>query len=200
MVEPGGRDLIIYDMKPNILEEIMFLRKIKLKILKVLRGWVSVEELRKRGAIIGYDVQLWTSKIDKNHGYLLEIGNHVTISDARILLHDASTKRSLGYSKIGKVKIGNNVFIGADAIILPGVHIGDNVIVGAGTIVTRTIPSNAVVVGNPGRVIGTYHDYINKNRELLSNLPVYDIYWVTMTDKQRQDISNGIGDGYGFEL
>lgn len=178
----------------------MFLRKCKLKILKKMRGWTSVEDLRKRGAIIGNDVQLWTSKIDKNHGYLLEIGDHVTISDARILLHDASTKRNLGYSKIGKVRIGNNVFIGADAIILPGVHIGDNVIIGAGAVVTKTIPSDAVVVGNPGRVIGAYHDYIKKNKELLSRLPIYDIYWADMTDKQRRDIRNNIGDGCGFEL
>lgn len=73
---------------------------------------------------------IWSNKIDKGHAFLLEIGDRVTISDARILLHDASTKRFLGYSRVGKVVIGNDVFIGADAIILPGVTIGNNVVMG----------------------------------------------------------------------
>lgn len=50
----------------------------------------------------------------------------------QILAHDASTKRYLGYTKIGRVLIGNNVFVGAGTIILPSVAIGNNVIIGAG--------------------------------------------------------------------
>ena len=51
------------------------------------------------------------------------------------------------------VKIGNNVWIGAGAIILPGVEIGDNTVIGAGSIVTKNIPSNVIAVGNPCKVI-----------------------------------------------
>lgn len=51
------------------------------------------------------------------------------------------------------VHIGNNVWIGAGAIVLPGVHIGDNSVIGAGSIVTKDIPANVVAVGNPCRVL-----------------------------------------------
>ncbi|MFQ6827743.1 MAG: DapH/DapD/GlmU-related protein [Faecalimonas sp.] len=49
-----------------------------------------------------------------------------------ILAHDASTKQELGYTLVKPVKIGNNVFIGAGSIILPGVTIGNRVIIGSG--------------------------------------------------------------------
>lgn len=51
------------------------------------------------------------------------------------------------------VTIGNNVWIGGGAILLPGVTIGDNVVIGAGSIVTKDIPANSVACGNPCRVI-----------------------------------------------
>lgn len=51
------------------------------------------------------------------------------------------------------VIIGNNVWIGGGAILLPGVHIGDNVVIGAGSVVTKDIPSNTVACGSPCRVV-----------------------------------------------
>lgn len=51
------------------------------------------------------------------------------------------------------VHIGNNVWIGAGAIILPGITIGDNSVIGAGSVVTNDIPANVVAVGNPCRVL-----------------------------------------------
>ena len=53
----------------------------------------------------------------------------------------------------GPVKIGNNVHIGENVIILPGVNIGNNVIVGAGSVVTKSIPDNTLACGNPAKVI-----------------------------------------------
>ena len=87
--------------------------------------------------------------IDTSHGYLIEIGDNVTISHAEIQAHDASTKKILGYSKVGKVRIGNNVFVGTQAVILPGVTIGDCVMVAAGSVVNKDIPSNVLVAGSP---------------------------------------------------
>ena len=60
---------------------------------------------------------------------------------------------------IAPIVIGNNVYIGMGAYIMPGVHIGDNVIVGAGAIVTKDIPSNSVCAGIPARVIKTIDEY-----------------------------------------
>ncbi|MCK0130677.1 acyltransferase [Flavobacteriaceae bacterium F08102] len=51
------------------------------------------------------------------------------------------------------IQIGNDVFIGANSVILPGVQIGNNVIVGAGSVVTKNLPSNVIAVGNPCKVI-----------------------------------------------
>lgn len=178
----------------------MKLKILKDKIKKIIRGGIEPSDLIKRGAKVGTNVQIWTNKIDKTHAYLLEIGDNVIISDARILLHDGSTKISLGYSRIGKVIIGNNVFIGADAIILPGVTIGDKVIVGAGTVVNKSVSSNTVVVGNPARVVSTYDEFVSKNKDLMSKRPVFDIYWTDLTNELKQNIKENLHDGVGYDL
>lgn len=51
------------------------------------------------------------------------------------------------------IKVGNNVWIGGNVVVLPGVTIGDNVVIGAGSVVNKDIPSNSVAVGNPCKVI-----------------------------------------------
>lgn len=56
------------------------------------------------------------------------------------------------------IHIGNNVWIGANSVVLPGVTIGDNTVIGAGSIVTRDIPANVVAVGNPCRVMREISD------------------------------------------
>ena len=81
-----------------------------------------------------------------------------------LLAHDASTKRYLDYTKIAKIKIEDNAFIGARALIMPGVTIGKNAIVAAGSIVTKSVPEGYVVGGNPAKVIAKTEDYINKHR------------------------------------
>jgi len=59
----------------------------------------------------------------------------------------------------GDIEVGNNVFIGLGAIILPGVTIGDNVIIGAGSVVTQNIPSNSVAAGTPAKVLKSIDAY-----------------------------------------
>lgn len=63
--------------------------------------------------------------------------------------------RKSGLESARPITIGNNVWIGAQSIILPGVTIGDNSVIGAGSVVTKDIPANAIAVGNPCKVIKT---------------------------------------------
>ena len=65
---------------------------------------------------------------------------------------EPSLRRRVGQYNL-PVHIGNNVWVGAGAIIMPGVTIGDNSVIGAGSVVTRDIPANVVAVGNPCRVM-----------------------------------------------
>ncbi|MCM1054211.1 MAG: sugar O-acetyltransferase [Bacteroides sp.] len=79
------------------------------------------------------------------------IGPNVTIASANHPILPELRERGLQYNK--SVSIGSNVWIGAGAIIVPGVTIGDNSVIGAGSVVTRDIPPNTVAVGNPCRVL-----------------------------------------------
>ena len=101
--------------------------------------------------------------------YLISIGKHVEITKGvKFITHDGGLwvlRNESGYSDydfFGPIYIGNNVFFGNDAIVLPGVTIGDNCIIGAGAIVTKDIPSNSVVAGIPARVIEKLDDYKKK--------------------------------------
>ena len=65
---------------------------------------------------------------------------------------------TLGYGNGGRPVVGNDVQLGANVVLIGGVHIGDNVVIGAGSIVVKDIPDNCVVAGNPAKVIR----YINQ--------------------------------------
>ena len=62
------------------------------------------------------------------------------------------------------IYVGNNVFIGSDTVILPGVKIGDNNIIGAGTVVTKDLPTGNIWGGVPARRIGSFKEFVNKRR------------------------------------
>lgn len=153
----------------------MFFNRVKRFIKRRIIRQSGVSILRENGAIIGNNVYIsgQAEKICDGDAFLLQIGDNVTISAARLLTHDASTVIPLGYARIGRIIIGNNVFIGADAIILPGIRIGSNVIVGAGSVVTHDIDDNTVVAGNPAHKICDYDAFVEKNRRLMESVPVY---------------------------
>ncbi len=65
----------------------------------------------------------------------------------------------------GKVIIGDYVYIGSNSLIMPGVTIGNNVLVAAGSVVTKSVPSNTVVAGNPARVICNIDEFYEKNKK-----------------------------------
>lgn len=156
------------------------------------------------GLKIGKDCDIqFESIIDWSHCWLIEIGDRVTLAPrVHILAHDASTKRPLGKTVLGKVKIGNDVFIGAGTIILPNVTIGDKVVVGAGSVVSRDTPTNSVAVGSPARVICTYDEYISKRQTQMNENPCYDISYTLrgeITLEKKEEMRNAISrNGIGF--
>ena len=88
---------------------------------------------------------------------LVRIGNNVQIAP-NVSIYTAGhpvhpESRNSGYEYGIAITIGDNVWIGGNAVIMPGVTIGDNVVIGAGSIVTKDLPSNVIAAGNPCRVI-----------------------------------------------
>jgi len=146
------------------------------EIIYRLRGEYTTEKLVKMGMKVGSGFKRLNGVIlDPSHCWLLEIGDDVTLAPrVHILCHDASTKQYLNYTRIGRVTIGNRVFVGAESVILPGVTIGDDVIIGANSTVTHDIPSGMVAVGSPARVICTTQAYIEKEKARMQNAPCYD--------------------------
>lgn len=168
-------------------------------LLSRLRGEVSTEELIRRGLKVGANFKRLNQVIiDDSHTWLIELGDDVTLAPrVHILAHDASTKTHLGYTKIGRVTIGNRVFIGAESVILPGVTIGDDVIIGANSTVTHDIPAGSVAVGSPARVICTIEEYLNKERERMKTAPVYGEEYTMrgkITEEKRQQQKVNLAD------
>lgn len=128
---------------------------LRARIRKILLEEIWLDDYLKRGMKIGKNSSIQPGVIlDYSHCNLITIGNNVTIApQAYLLAHDASTKRDLGYTKIGRIDIKDNVFVGARALIMPGVTVGENSIVAAGAVVTKNVKANTVVAGNPAKEI-----------------------------------------------
>ena len=143
------------------------MKKYYRRILEYLRGEPqNLDKLIKRGLKVGKNFHRmgWVT-IDPSHCYHISIGDDVTLAPrVHILAHDASTAMFLGKTRAANVTIGNNVFVGAGTIILPGVQIGSRVIIGAGSVITKDIPDNSLAVGNPARVVCTIDSYLDKEK------------------------------------
>jgi acetyltransferase-like isoleucine patch superfamily enzyme len=109
--------------------------------------------------------------------FLIDIGDNVTLTNnVTFHTHDGGVgvlRHELkGINVFGKIRVGNNVFIGSGATILPNVQIGNNVVVGASAVVTKNVPDNVVVAGNPAKVICTLEEY--KEKALIKGLFVHN--------------------------
>ena len=132
---------------------------------------LTVKKLRRMGMRIGERTTIFNANtvlIDKTRPWLIDIGDDVQITRGVVILthgYDWSVLKGK-YGEVlgsaGKVKIGNNVFVGMNTVILKGVTIGNNVIIGAGSLVNKDIPDNCVAAGNPARVIMSLEDYHEK--------------------------------------
>lgn len=100
-----------------------------------------------------------------NHNLVILDGAPVTFGDNVFIAPNCgfytaghpidSTERNKGLEYALPITVGNNVWIGANVCVLPGVSIGDNCVIGAGSIVVKDIPANSVAVGNPCKVVKT---------------------------------------------
>ena len=101
--------------------------------------------------------------------WIISIGNNVHITDGvKFITHDGGTllfRKYVPDLEITKpIVLGNDIYLGNNVIILPGVHIGDKVVIGAGAVVTKDIPDNSVAVGVPAKVIKTADEYFEKHK------------------------------------
>ena len=154
-----------------------FIRKLILK--QYANTDTYIEYLKSKGAIIGSDVIFLSPNkkpVDEGRIKNFFCGNNVVFCDGvKIIMHDYSWENlRKSHNEIlpnwgGKVKIGNNVFIGVNTIILKDCKIGDNVIIGAGSVVQKSVPDNCVCAGNPCRIICTMDEYYKKRKNSLIN-------------------------------
>lgn len=161
------------------------------KIINLYRNffWSKEKLARYQGATIGKDCNIKSVSFG-SEPYLISIGDHVQITDGtKIFTHGGARVLRKKYPDMdffGKVAIKDNVYIGNNCLIMPGVTIGSNVIVAAGSVVTKSIPDNVVVGGNPAKILCSLSDFekrmvkknvkskgmsANQKREYLLSLP-----------------------------
>ena len=186
------------------------------RMLTIRDGVKRTAYLKKRNvyAGIGENVMIQSRKIPL-YPELIRIGNNVRMaSNVLFVTHDVvhnmlnrispkTEKILVGgvfHEKVGCIEIGNNVFIGANTTILPGVTIGDNVIIGANGVVTKDIPENSVAIGNPCRVIKEYNNYMYENKKIMDNVPVFDEKYIigNIDEKRKREMREKLEKTIGF--
>lgn len=106
----------------------------------------------------------------------VSLGNNVHLTGCTLFGHDGSVNMvnlafDLNLDFVGKIDIRDNVFIGHQAIILPGVTIGPNAIVAANSVVSRDVPPNSVVGGVPAKVLCTLDEWITRTQAANRDMP-----------------------------
>lgn len=143
-----------------------------------------IKYLRDAGAKIGEGCHISSVGILGTEPYLVEVGNNVYFSGTPSLYtHDGGTAQlyyagltDKKYDNFGKIKIGDNCFIGAGSTILKNVTVGDNCIIGAGSVVSRSVPSGHVVAGVPAKIVCTVEEYYEKNKAMYDDTVGWNAY------------------------
>lgn len=143
----------------------MNIRKIYRAFLRHFKPYTYMEKAGvnfPRGGVHLYGRISWNSE-----PWTITLGENVYITDGvKFITHDGGTllyRHIVPDLEITKpITVGNDVYIGNNVIILPGVNIGNNVVIGAGAVVSRDIPDNSVAVGVPAKVIKSADEYFEK--------------------------------------
>ncbi|MGL6247912.1 MAG: acyltransferase [Culicoidibacterales bacterium] len=172
------------------------------RIIKNIIGDEDIEFLIGKGLKVGRNFSKQQGCfLDPSHCFLIEIGDNVTFStNVKLLAHDASTKKILGYTKIGQIIIGDSVFIGANVVVLPNIKIGKNSIIGSGSVVTKNVPDNVVVAGNPAKFICTLEEYEQKYQSIFKQGVVFDESYLigNITGEKKAEMKEELKKGVGF--
>lgn len=113
--------------------------------------------------------------------HLVSIGSNVWItSGCQLLCHDASViminkMRKAHFDRVAPIVMGDHCFLGNNSVILPGITLGSQTIVGAGSVVTKDVPDDSVVAGNPARLICSLHDYAERIETQTRQYPWYHL-------------------------
>lgn len=147
-----------------------------LAILGRIRNWTRKQYYRARGVSIGPSTYISPKAyIDTHKPGKVKIGRNCYITRNVVILCHTDTRRGGpleiwenkgGEREFSSVSIGDNVFIGVNSVIMPGVSIGDDVIIGALTLVDKNIPNRKVATGIPAKIIGeTENHFLRKKRK-----------------------------------
>lgn len=141
------------------------------KVFSILRFaylklfYSNEEYARKLGVKIGSGCDIAKCSFG-SEPFFVEVGDHVQITKGvKFFTHGGAwvlRLKYLDFDCFGRIKIGNNVYIGNNVLIMPGVTVGNDVVIGAGSVLTKSVPSGVIVAGNPAKIISTFNDYVEK--------------------------------------
>lgn len=123
---------------------------------------------RYNGVVIGENCNIQKVSFG-SEPYLVKVGDSVQITDGtKIFTHGGGwVLRHIDptIDFFGKVEIKDNVYVGNNVLIMPGVTIGANVVVAAGSVVTKTIPDGVIVAGNPAKIVSSFNSFEKRMME-----------------------------------
>jgi acetyltransferase-like isoleucine patch superfamily enzyme len=135
-----------------------------------------VRYFRSKGVDIGEDVDIFGATVSTfgSEPYLVAIGSRVTIShNVDFITHDGGMRlarvRYPGAYLYGRIRVGDDCFLGARCIILPGATVGEGSVIGSGSVVAGDIPAGVVAIGAPARPVKSVEEYIREKRHLWIN-------------------------------